>query len=280
MKANLRGLGGIKHFILAHGEKLGIVIIGAVAAMMIYNSLLREKLPAEKQADKLKQQVTLATQTMGSFTWDKMKEQFPEEVRVVVPLDHKGSGAVDPELYRSPTPGIAWDSPIVPPVVLRTDPVFMEAQELETRGGSGLLAFVDPIVRRQKMLEEQRKAAQLNAQQKKEQEKAQEDEGRGGNRAHGGEMDRVGDVFDPLHPKRRPVVGMVKPAGVPLQDYEEVRVAHWAIVVAKIPIKEQLKQYRAAFENRARLQSGLRHSPIPRLQSRARKFVAGKRTRI
>ena len=157
MKANLRGLGGIKHFILAHGEKLGIVIIGAVAAMMIYNSLLREKLPAEKQADKLKQQVTLATQTMGSFTWDKMKEQFPEEVRVVVPLDHKGSGAVDPELYRSPTPGIAWDSPIVPPVVLRTDPVFMEAQELETPGGSGLLAFVDPIVRRRKMLEEHAK---------------------------------------------------------------------------------------------------------------------------
>ena len=43
----------------------------------------------------------------------------------------------------------------------------------------------------------------------------------------------MGDVFDPLHPKRRPVVGMVKRAGVPLQDYEEVRVANWAIVVAR-----------------------------------------------
>ena len=60
MKANLRGLGGIKHFILAHGEKLGIVIIGAVAAMMIYNSLLAREAAGRKQADKLKQQVTMA----------------------------------------------------------------------------------------------------------------------------------------------------------------------------------------------------------------------------
>ena len=79
-------------------------------------------------------------------------------MRITVPLDQKGSGAVDPELYKSRTPGIAWDSPIVPPIVLRTDPVFLDAQELEAPGGSGFLAFVDPIVRRQKMLEEQQQS--------------------------------------------------------------------------------------------------------------------------
>ena len=59
----------------------------------------------------------------------------------------------------------------------------------------------------------------------------------------------AGGVFDPLHPKRRPVVGMTRPKGVPLQDYEEVRIAYWAVVVAKVPIKEQVKLYKDAFEN-------------------------------
>ena len=40
---------------------------------------------------------------------------------------------------------------MVPPIVLRTDPVLLEAQDLESNGGSGLLAFVDPVVRRKKM---------------------------------------------------------------------------------------------------------------------------------
>jgi hypothetical protein len=44
-------------------------------------------------------------------------------------------------------------------------------------------------------------------------------------------------------------MGIVRPSGVPLQDYEEVKVAHWAVIVAKVPIKEQLKLFRDAFEN-------------------------------
>ncbi len=254
MKANLRGLGGIKHFFVAHGEKLGIVVVGLCALWMIYGAIGRESLPPEKEAGKLSQEITLARQNIDSFTWDKIKTEFPDDVRLHKPLAQTGAATIDPVAYKGEHPNIPWDAPVVPPIVRRTDPVLLDPQKVEANGGSGLLAFVDPAVRRQKILDEQKKAAELAKQQQKEQEKQQQEQDRGGrNAARGGGRNggREGDtgVFDPEHPKRRPVVGMVRPAGVALQDYEEVRVAHWAVVLAKVPIKEQLKLYRDAFEN-------------------------------
>ncbi|MEX2092783.1 MAG: hypothetical protein WD971_08910 [Pirellulales bacterium] len=254
MKANLKGLGGIKHFFIAHGEKLGIVVVGICAAMMIVGALGRDKLPPEKAATQLNQRITLARQSIDGFTWDRMEKEFPGDIRKAEPLEQKGDNVVDAASYRTQNWQQPWDPPVVPPIVLRTDPVLLETQAVEVNGGSGLLALVEPAVRRQKMLAEQTKAQQLSAQQKKEQEKLQAEgekgaagRSRGG---RGGEGDPYGaGVIDPDHPKRRPVVGMVRPLGVPLQDYEEVRVAHWAVVVAKVPIKEQLKLYRDAFEN-------------------------------
>jgi hypothetical protein len=253
MKANLKGLGGIKHLLVAHGEKLGIVVVASCALWMIYGALGRDSLPPEKEASKLSDRITLARQNMDNFTWEKMVSEFPENVRTVVPLSQTGGVTVDPGAYVGKYKNIGWDAPVVPPIVLRTDPLMLEAQAVEANTGSGLLAFVDPEVRRRKILEQQQKAQELVSKQKKEQENLTEDQGRGGDRARGGggrEGDPYGGgVLDPDHPKRRPVVSMVRPTGVSLQDYEEVRVAHWAVVVAKVPIKEQLKLYRDAFEN-------------------------------
>jgi hypothetical protein len=252
MKANLKGLGGIKHLLLAHGEKLGILVVGICAATMIYHSLLRDRLPADKQADRLNQQITLAKQDMSGYTWDKIKAEHPKQVRLSKPLEQKADISVDQTAYVGPYPQFGWDRAVVPPIVLRSDPVLLEAVGVEARGGSGLLAFADPEVKKRKMIEEQTKAAQLSSKQRKEMEKQQDDTGRSAARSRG----RTGpgresdaNVYDPDHANRRPVLGMVRPAGVPLQDYEEVKVAHWAIVVAKVPIKEQLKLYRDAFEN-------------------------------
>jgi hypothetical protein len=252
MKANLKGLGGIKHLLLAHGEKLGILVVAICAAMLIYQSLLRDRLPADKQADRLNQRITLARQDMDNYTWPKMKTEHPEDIREFKPLEQKADLTVDQTAYVGPHSHIGWDRAVVPPIVLRPDPVLLDAQDVEVRGGSGLLAFADPEVKKRKILEEQMKAAQLSNKQKKEMEKQQEDANRGGARSRGRtgqEGDSMANVYDPEHPKRKPVLGMVRPAGVPLQDYEEVRVAHWAIVVAKVPIKEQLQLYRSAFEN-------------------------------
>jgi hypothetical protein len=247
MKANMKGLGGIKHLFLAHGEKVGIVIVGAIALMMIFKSMSREKLPDDKGADDLQSKITQAKSQMESSSWDLAKEQFADQIRIVQPLEQKG-GAVDKNDYRSPTANIPWDPSPVPPVVLRTDPVLLEPQNPEATGGAGLLAFVDPAVRRAKMLEEQQKLAKQTAEQKKQADEMAKQEERGGNRARGAEQGPEAGVFDPLHPKRRPVVGMTRPKGVPLQDYEEVRTAYWAVVVAKVPIKEQVQLYKDAFE--------------------------------
>lgn len=261
MKANLRGLGGIKHFFVMHGEKLGVVLVALGALYLIYRALGLESLPPERAASKLNEQITLARSSMDSFTWSKYREAAPENFRTVVPLAQKGKREIDADDYRTETANIPWDSYVVPPVVLRMDPVLLEAQDLEARGGSGLLAFVDPAVRRAKMREQAQKAAEQAKKQREEQAKMTEDAGRGGRGGggrggagerggeRGGDMYGVGGMFDPAHPKRRPVVGMVRPAGVPLQDYEDVRIGHWAVVVAKIPIKEQVKLYREAFEN-------------------------------
>jgi len=252
MKANLKGLGGMKHLLLAHGEKLGIVVVGICAAMLVYHSLLRDRLPADKQADRLNQQITLARQDMNDYSWEKIKAEHPGKVRLFKPLEQKADLSIDSEFYVGPDSKVGWDRAVVPPIVLRPDPVLLQVQDVEAHGGSGLLAFVDPEVRRRKMIEEQTKAARLSSKQKKEMERGQEDTGRGAarSRGRGGRGGESADnIYDPEHPKRKPVLGMVRPAGVPLQDYEEVRVAHWAIVVAKVPIKEQLQLYRDAFEN-------------------------------
>ena len=218
---------------------------------MIYGALGRESLPSDKAAGELNKVIASARQSMDGFSWPKMKEEFPDEIRQPVPLKTKGDGMVSADAYIGKNRNIGWDVSPVPPIVRRTDPKMLEPQDVEANGGSGLLAFVDPVVRRQKILEEQRNAAALAKKQQKDQEKQNAESERGGRAARGGRnADPFGaNVLDPEHPKRRPVVGLVRPAGVPLQDYEEVRVAHWAVVVAKVPIKEQLKLYRDAFEN-------------------------------
>ena len=252
MKANMKGLGGIKHLFLAHGEKVGIVIVGAIALMMIFKSMSREKLPDDKGADDLQQKITMARQSMSDMTWERAKTEKATDVRIVQPLEQKG-GQVSKDAYRSPTSNIPWDPSPVPPVVLRTDPQLLEPQNLEAAGGAGLLAFVDPAVRRAKMLEEQQKLAKQNAEQKKQADEMAKQEERGGNRGNRGAEGPEAGVFDPLHPKRRPVIGMSRPAGVPLQDYEEVRTAYWAVVVAKVPIKEQVKRLQGSVRKGARL---------------------------
>ena len=158
---------------------------------------------------------------------------------------------------------IPWDRSPVPPTVLRTDPDMLVAQDVDASGGSGLLAFADEAVRRKKALEEAEKAAKEAEKLRKEQEEMADETNRGRGRApdrgrgpaRGRGRGARGDepygqgVFDPEHPKRRPVVGMVQPRGVPLEGYEEIRVAYWATVVAKVPVKEQVQRYRDAFEN-------------------------------
>ena len=62
-------------------------------------------------------------------------------------------------------------------------------------------------------------------------------------------MGEDGQFVDPEHPNRRMVEGMVQPTGIPLMGDERVEQVYWATVVAKVPIREQMKLYQDAFEN-------------------------------
>ena len=49
MKAKLKSANGFTRFMLAHGEKLGMTAVLAVAGLLIWKSLGRERLAADKQ---------------------------------------------------------------------------------------------------------------------------------------------------------------------------------------------------------------------------------------
>ena len=53
MKANLKGLGGIKGLVLLHGEKLAMALVALVALYFIYSSLNLPSLDDTRQADDL-----------------------------------------------------------------------------------------------------------------------------------------------------------------------------------------------------------------------------------
>jgi hypothetical protein len=76
MKAKLKNANGFARFLLNHGEKLGIAAVLAVAGLLIYRSLGREKLGDEKQADKLQDVTQQAQQHVTQMTWDSLP---PEE---------------------------------------------------------------------------------------------------------------------------------------------------------------------------------------------------------
>ena len=50
MKANLKGLGGIKGLFLMHGEKIAIAVVGLLVLWFIYSSMSLPRLEDNKQA--------------------------------------------------------------------------------------------------------------------------------------------------------------------------------------------------------------------------------------
>src|SRR6185369_11588265 len=97
-------------------------------------------------------------------------------------------------------PNIAFDNPIVAPLILRADPVILNALDVRATGGSGLLAFVDEEIRKKQAIKlaEQAKEAERKAveKQKKDEKKAKEGGAAGpGRRGRG--PDATGDANEP-----------------------------------------------------------------------------------
>lgn len=249
MGVSLKGLGSIKGLLLAHGEKVGVAIVGVCAGLFVYSSLTHDPLPDQYQAPQLRREVEQARNEVQEFKWTEASQ---EDVRHARPFAKGEIATVPPEAYGISPHG--WDRPVVHPTVLRTDPVLLAAVDLEVYGGSGLLAFQDDALERQKELEAKAEQAREEAERQEQLKREQDDRapGRGGGRDRGDFAERGrfgGEEVDPKHPHRRALDSSVRPPGVPLSGVERVEAAHWAVVVAKVPIKEQLKLYRDALEN-------------------------------
>jgi hypothetical protein len=241
MKASSKSPGGIKGMFLAHGEKLGMVLVAVAALFLVYKALQQQSLDASHQPNELER---LVTEAKGTVEKADFASAPPENIRTYKEIAKVGEGTIPEKAYRA---SVNWNPPVVPPTVLRKDPELLAAQKLEANGGSGLLAFTNDDIRRQRALEEQQAAERKEKEQQKEAQK-EADQSKSP-RSNTAKHDRSRGDVDPEHPNRRLVTGMARPAGIPLAGDEEVRTAYWAVVLAKVPIKEEYKIFRDAFEN-------------------------------
>lgn len=256
MAGNLKGLSGIKGLVLRHGEKVAIALVGLAALWLMYKSASLPKLEDKYQASELHKLISQTTNAVQSATWPDPNSEAANEVYAAKPIDAKADTQVDPKLYQPQLPH-GLDAPVVAATAPREDPQLLNAVEVRATGDCGLLAFLDPKIRREQELRMAAEAEELAKKQAADAAKAAQEGGPGGpgesgrrNRGYNGvgpEGMMANTPLDPKHPKRRAIEGMTRPLGVPLQGGERIEQAYWACVVAKVPIREQLKLYQDAF---------------------------------
>lgn len=255
MASNLKGQGGIKRLLLQHGEKVVIALVGVVALFLVYKTMSLPRLKEELQASKLQEQISQTSSAVRNATWpDKTDAALAGQVFEATGFGVKEDKGVDPKAFAISNSGL--DPAPVSPSVLRTDPPLLNAQDVIAISGSGLFAFVDEQIRKQQQLKVQLRADELAKKEQARLEKEAKDppkagaEGQPGGRQGKGREGMEIQPFDPDHPDRRAVenMGTGTALGVPRQGGERIERAYWACVLAKVPIREQLKRYQDAFE--------------------------------
>jgi hypothetical protein len=259
MKTKLKGLGGVKGLLLLHGEKVAMALVGLAALWFVYSSLGLPTLDDNRQAADLQSAITQTKSAIDQSQWPA-SDDAPgvDVVRPVRPIATNGKLTVDAENYAFS--GKGFNPPVVAPTVLRIDPVLLNAVDVVARGGSGIMPFIDPEIQKarqlamvQKQQEEAKKAEEEAKRLAQQESQGQYGEGGQGYRgARGGAEGGYGYAdmpIDPDHPKRRMIEAPVRPVGVPLQGDERLEPVSWATVVAKVPVREQMKLYQDAFEN-------------------------------
>jgi hypothetical protein len=248
MKANLKGLQGLKGGVIKHCEKLGFVLVGVCALFFVYYSIGREHLPADNQPEELHKVVREARTNVEKFRWNDIPEAEKNEVHR---FNNQNARHVKTATYVTSRTG--WDKAVVPPSVLRTDPVLLTVTDLEVHAGTGLLASIDEEVRAKKQLERLKEQDEKEHKRELKREKMREEnernQGRRG-RLRNDERDQLRErPLDPEYPNRRRVVGLARPSGIPLQGDEKIAKQAWTMVIAKVLIEDQIKLYRDTLEN-------------------------------
>ena len=243
----MKGHGGFVGLLLQHGEKAAITIVGLIALYLVYKTTSLPRLEEKYKAPKLHSEITETSNAVQSAQWPDATSEQIKEVRIATPINEKADVAVSSDAYKvSPT---ALNPQVVAPTILRTDPTLLNAVDVRAHGGSGLLAFQDEAIRKEREIKraaEEQERLKKDADKAAKEQKESEQPGAKGRKPGGPELSN--QPFDPAHPKRRQVEGGSRAMGVPLQGGERIEQAYWACVVAKVPIREQLKLYQDAFE--------------------------------
>ena len=247
MQAKLKSASKFTRFMLAHGEKLGMAAVVAVAGLLIWSSLGREQLEADKAPDKLQQAAATATSHVQEMNW----EEFPEDARTVaddvIVSVNPDAPVVNPD---DPWNIDEIDPPATSPASKRKDPELLSVEKVEVSTGSGIWASADPRVlreRRLKAIKEAQKEAQDAEREAEEEAKrmANGDGGRGGRggRGRGG----YGGGFGGDGSTTKDGALVVRPTGgAPLLGDEDLQNHSWVIVKAKVPIRSQVRTYEDA----------------------------------
>ncbi len=253
MKVKLKSANAVTRFLLAHGEKLGMAAVLAVAFLLIWKSLGRARLEPDKQPPRLIASADNATKHYEEMSWEKIKEKDPAEVVDVGAFAATAGDGVMQPVEPKAFPLIGSINPrVTDPIGLRTDPDLLAPEKLEVHSGSGLWAWSDPETIKKKALEALEKA-QKQANEDAEEARRMEDEqngrrrgGRGGRGdgyrgegargGYGGGMGGLEMTADN--------VAVVRPANAAGgQGFEDIRGVSWVTVLAKVPIKDQVEKY-------------------------------------
>lgn len=240
MKGKAGGVDAIKGLALRHGEKLVMLLVVACAGMLVWSTLSHESLPQEKNANRLTAKANQVRSTVDDYTWDQAIDQAPEEVRIHEAIKSTAGVEIAAEPYQ-PTGSLAKQ--IVEQAELRRDPRLLPPIDFEGHGVTGLFGFIDEEVARQRELDEERLRALSEREREIEREKMAAEEN---SRGRGGGFDGFGRGENE---NRRAVSMSMRPAGVELNGDELIRQLSCAVVMAKVPLPEQLKEYRKALAN-------------------------------
>lgn len=240
MSVQLKNAGKVKGFFLKHGEKLGILVVALVAAWLMYSSLGQEV--EDRQPQELGRLVNETSTKIDSFDFAKAKELADPPPLMAESFIATPAEKIDP----APFEVNQFDRPVVPPIVLRKDPVLLAAQDLEGHGYTVLMPFYNSAIEKQRALEmaaeERRRERERELEQRRNQE---EDPRRRGRRDP--EETMLGPDGDP---NKRPVNSSYRDTGgAALTGTEQIKIESCAVVLAKVPAVDQLKIYTDAFEN-------------------------------
>ena len=81
MKVKLKSANAFTRFMLAHGEKLGMAAVLIIAMLLIWSSLGRPRLEADKQPENLQQNASAADTHVREMRWENFPTRRSDQPR-------------------------------------------------------------------------------------------------------------------------------------------------------------------------------------------------------